>query len=98
MQASEQARVQVTIDGPVAVATLNRPDVLNAVDDAMRGELAQVVERVGNDDSIRALVITGAGRGFCSGGDIRAMQERQSAPADEKADFGWRRQRRCTTS
>lgn len=94
MQASEQARVQLTIDGPVAVATLNRPDVLNAVDDGMRAELAQVVERVGTDDSIRALVLTGAGKGFCSGGDIRAMRERQAAPADEKADFGWRRQRR----
>jgi enoyl-CoA hydratase/carnithine racemase len=94
MQASEQARVLVTIDGPVAVATLNRPDVLNAVDDGMRADLAQVVERVGSDDSIRALVITGAGKGFCSGGDIRAMRERQAAPADERSDFAWRRQRR----
>ena len=94
MQATEQARVQLTIDGPVAVATLNRPAVLNAVDDAMRAELSQVVDRVASDDSIRALVITGAGKGFCSGGDIRAMQERQAAPADTKADFGWRRQRR----
>jgi len=94
MQASEQARVQLTVDEPVAVATLNRPQVLNAVDDRMRAELAQVVERVGSDDSIRALIITGAGKGFCSGGDIRAMRERQAAPAEEKADFGWRRQRR----
>jgi enoyl-CoA hydratase/carnithine racemase len=94
MQSSEQARVQLTIDGPVAVATLNRPDVLNAVDDGMRAELSQVVDRVGADDSIRALVLTGAGRGFCSGGDVRAMRERQAAPADEKADYGWRRQRR----
>ena len=90
----EPRRVELTIqDGGVAVATLNRPEVLNAVDTQMRVELARVIERVGNDDSIRALVITGAGRGFCAGGDIKAMESRLGAPAGAVADHGWRRQR-----
>jgi enoyl-CoA hydratase/carnithine racemase len=90
----EPRRVELTIhDGGVAVATLNRPEVLNAVDGQMRTELAEVVERVGRDDSIRALILTGAGRGFCAGGDIKAMETRMSAPSGTVADFGWRRQR-----
>jgi enoyl-CoA hydratase/carnithine racemase len=90
----EPRRVELTIhDGGVAVATLNRPEVLNAVDGQMRTELAQVVERVGHDDSIRALIITGAGRGFCAGGDIKAMEGRMAAPSGTIADHGWRRQR-----
>ena len=94
VSSGEPRRVELTIhDGGVAVATLNRPEVLNAVDGPMRAELAQVVERVGHDDGIRALIITGAGRGFCAGGDIKAMESRLGAPAGSIADHGWRRQR-----
>jgi enoyl-CoA hydratase/carnithine racemase len=90
----EPRRVELTVhDGGVAVATLNRPEVLNAVDGPMRAELAQVVERVGHDDGIRALILTGAGRGFCAGGDIKAMESRLGAPPGSIADHGWRRQR-----
>jgi enoyl-CoA hydratase/carnithine racemase len=59
----------------------------------MRAELAQVVERVGHDDGIRALILTGSGRGFCAGGDIKAMESRLDAPPGSIADHGWRRQR-----
>ena len=94
-QASGEARrVELTVhEGGVAVATLNRPEVLNAVDGPMRTQLAQVIERVGADDSIRALVLTGAGRGFCAGGDIKGMEQRLGAPSGTVADYGWRRQR-----
>jgi enoyl-CoA hydratase/carnithine racemase len=92
--ADEPRRVELTVhDGGVAVATLNRPEVLNAVDGPMRAELAQVVERAGHDDGIRALILTGAGRGFCAGGDITAMESRLGAPSGSIADHGWRRQR-----
>jgi len=92
---SADERVLLTIhESGVAVATLNRPDVLNAVDEELRGALARVVDQAHQDDSIRALVITGAGRGFCAGGDIKAMQSRLTAAPGEIADVGWRRQRR----
>jgi 2-(1,2-epoxy-1,2-dihydrophenyl)acetyl-CoA isomerase len=68
-------RVLLTKDGPVATLTLNRPDKLNAADDAMREGLAAALENAQRDASIRAVVITGAGRGFCAGGDIQKMVE-----------------------
>jgi enoyl-CoA hydratase/carnithine racemase len=79
--------------GGVAVATLNRPEVLNAVDGPMRTDLARMLEQVEADDSIRALILTGAGRGFCAGGDIKGMEGRLSAAPGTIADPGWRRQR-----
>ncbi|MGE3908735.1 MAG: enoyl-CoA hydratase/isomerase family protein [Chloroflexota bacterium] len=91
---AEAPRVLLTVEDGIAVATLNRPDVLNAVDEPMREALADMVEHVGKDTSVRALVITGAGRGFCAGGDIRAMRTRLAQPIGTVADVGWRRQRR----
>ncbi len=57
----------------VATVTLNRPHVLNAIDAAMAEELNAVLELLATDRSVRAIVITGAGRGFCSGADLRAL-------------------------
>src|SRR5882672_8537313 len=54
----------------VAIITLNRPDVLSSFNRAMSGELREAFERVAKDDSIRAVVLTGAGRGFCAGQDL----------------------------
>ena len=59
-----------TKENGVAVLTLNRPDKLNAVSPAMWFELARAMEDVQNDEEIRVLVITGAGRGFCAGADV----------------------------
>jgi len=58
-------------DGPVAWITLNRPEVLNAYDTHMRDDLYMALGALRDDESIRALVLRGAGRAFCSGGDIR---------------------------
>ncbi len=55
----------------IAVATLNRPDRLNALTFEMFDELAQLAADVGTDDRVRVLVLTGAGRGFCAGLDLR---------------------------
>ena len=52
------------------VITLNRPDRLNALNDAMHLELRQALDEVEADESCRAVMITGAGRGFCSGQDL----------------------------
>jgi len=81
-------------DGPVAVLTLNRPQARNAIDDAMRADLMTVLDEVARTDSIKALVITGAGKGFCSGGDVKSMQARLAVPQGEIAMNGWRRQQR----
>lgn len=54
----------------VASVTLNRPDKLNALTEQMCKELVDVLHRVAEDDTIRVLVLTGAGRGFCAGADL----------------------------
>lgn len=58
----------------VATVTLNRPEVLNAFSTPMQRELAAVVLRLADDDAVRAVVLTGAGRAFCAGGDIGEME------------------------
>lgn len=63
--------------GAVALITLNRPEKLNAWTHQMRDEMLDVIDRVNGDDSFGAIVITGAGRGFCAGADIGAMFKKQ---------------------
>ncbi len=74
-------------DGNVAIVTLNRPEVLNALRPAMRQDIANVFESFQDDDTVRAVVITGAGRGFCAGGDIRLMTEERPLGMREQS-FG----------
>lgn len=65
--------IDLKIEGAVATVTLNRPDKLNALDLAMREELAECFARLRFDDAVRAIVVTGAGRAFCSGADVGRM-------------------------
>ena len=57
----------------VAVVTLNRPEVMNAFSDAMREDLLRAVGEAAANPEVRCVVITGAGRAFCAGGDIASM-------------------------
>jgi 2-(1,2-epoxy-1,2-dihydrophenyl)acetyl-CoA isomerase len=59
----------------VATLTLNRPERLNALGDTLRDDLLDAVLRASGDGDVRAIVITGAGKGFCSGGDVKAMHD-----------------------
>lgn len=81
--------------GPVALLTLNKPDRLNALSAAMRAEVEVALAEAQADDAVRALVVTGAGRGFCSGADLAGaamMAERAPEPQgqNERIDeMGW---------
>ncbi|WP_219209698.1 enoyl-CoA hydratase/isomerase family protein [Variovorax boronicumulans] len=86
--------IEWRVDDGIAILALNRPEVRNAIHDDMRAELMAVLDRVNRDEGIRALVLTGNGKAFCAGGDIRAMQQRMQAPAGDVAYNGWARQQR----
>jgi 2-(1,2-epoxy-1,2-dihydrophenyl)acetyl-CoA isomerase len=59
----------------ILTVTLNRPDKLNAFVGHMRRDLAEVLEHAGSDRNVRVVIITGAGRAFCAGGDIAFMAD-----------------------
>ena len=59
----------------VAVLTLNRPDRLNAMSRSMLDGLLEALPRLAEDPTVGVVVLTGAGRGFCAGGDVKAMAE-----------------------
>jgi enoyl-CoA hydratase/carnithine racemase len=88
------AAIELRANDGVATLLLNRPQVRNAIDDAMRAELVALLDRIARDDGIRAVVVTGQGPAFCAGGDIKGMRARMAAPPGEVAINGWRRQQR----
>ena len=69
----EPTRVTVTVEGGVADVRLNRPDKINALDPAMFSALRSAALQVGGDPSVRAVVLSGEGRGFCAGLDLAAI-------------------------
>lgn len=63
--------LQIERDGPVAIVTLNRPDALNALSRALRGEIVKAFTELRSDEDIRCVVLTGAGRAFTAGVDLK---------------------------
>ncbi len=90
----DHSLIELQVHSGIATLTLNRPDKRNAMSDAMRTEFIDALESVTADKAIRALVLTGAGKAFCAGGDIAGMQKRMNAPAGEVGFNGWHRQQR----
>lgn len=89
MTANETLSVQTPHAG-VMVLQLNRPDRLNAINDVMVGELKETLAALATDTSVNAVVITGAGRGFCSGIDMRDFGldlPEAAAPAIDRLRF-----------
>jgi enoyl-CoA hydratase/carnithine racemase len=60
------------VDGPAAILTLNRPERLNAFTGVMMNEMIEAFDMADADDAVRAVIVTGAGRGFCAGADLGA--------------------------
>lgn len=69
----------------IAVITLNRPEVLNAVNQALMQGLSQALDQAEGDDEVRAIILTGAGRAFCAGADLQQMSRRQQSEAEAPA-------------
>ena len=78
--------------GPVALVTLNRPEFLNAMSYGLQEDLRAVCAEIEADDSLRAMVLTGSGRGFCAGADLSGQG---GAPPHDKTQgenldqYGW---------
>jgi 2-(1,2-epoxy-1,2-dihydrophenyl)acetyl-CoA isomerase len=77
--------------GKIAIMTMNRPASLNALNDELRDAFPGACQELRNDDSVWAVIITGAGRGFCSGADLRSSREESEHPSrQERLDvYGW---------
>ena len=78
------------IDGGVAVLTLNRPDRLNALSEEMVASLCSALPRLGADPAVGAIVLTGAGRGFCAGGDVKRMATAEQTMEERQEGLRWR--------
>jgi len=80
-----EQRILYSKEDSIATITLNRPDRLNAVTDDMLVDLTKMVAEVIRDDEVRAMIITGNGRAFCSGTDVSALgRDEQEAGAERQ--------------
>jgi 2-(1,2-epoxy-1,2-dihydrophenyl)acetyl-CoA isomerase len=77
--------LESTQDG-IAWLTLNRPDRLNAFSPEMLLALGETLQRLGGDPNAGVIVVTGAGRGFCAGGDVKTMETRASESFEERVE------------
>jgi 2-(1,2-epoxy-1,2-dihydrophenyl)acetyl-CoA isomerase len=77
--------LETTEDG-IAWLTLNRPDRLNAFSPAMLSDLGEALQRLSADAAVGAVVISGAGRGFCAGGDVKTMPSRAAQGFEERVE------------
>jgi len=80
--------VRYDIDGHVATITLDRPEKLNAIDGALRRDLNAAFTRLREDDDARVAIVTGSGRAFCAGADLRSQT---GSPAGDFPGSFWER-------
>lgn len=78
--------VLLDVDKHIATVTLNRPEALNTMNDELRAELLTTWDRLRNDDDIRVCIVTGAGRAFCAGLDMKeaAARVQEGGPAQRR--------------
>jgi enoyl-CoA hydratase len=94
MEKWNESSVAYTVKDWRATITLNRPDRLNAIDERMPAEIQEAVERANADRNVHVIIVTGAGRAFCAGYDLKDYAERkgenagvQTMPWDPMVDF-----------
>lgn len=75
--------IQFEVKDSIATITLNRPESFNALTHALAEEVGQALQRIENDPAVRVVVITGAGRAFCAGGDVKGFVESLEGSPDE---------------
>jgi enoyl-CoA hydratase len=80
---SEQLVITEEVEPGVVLVTMNRPDRLNALSQGLIAELHRTFEALGTDRAARAIVLTGAGRGFSSGADVKGVEGERGAPGTE---------------
>lgn len=81
------APLDIAHDGPIARLTLNRPDMRNAFDDTLIAALTGAVQAAVDDPAVRVLLLTGAGKAFCAGGDLNWMRKMATlTDAENRAD------------
>ena len=82
--------IELIKEEDIALIYLNRPDVLNALNETMKNELIHALRETGEDDNIRALILSGRGRGFCAGADLNRFLEIQQSDKEhkQKSRFG----------
>ncbi|WP_397397632.1 enoyl-CoA hydratase-related protein, partial [Phenylobacterium sp.] len=81
------------LDAGVLTLTLNRPEARNAMSGAMTAALADQLAKAELDAEVKVLVLTGAGKGFCAGGDVKGMDESNQGGGDSSIDGAIHRQR-----
>ena len=82
MQADDEASLLVERDGAIVILTLNRPQARNAIDTVLTDKLCVALREANDDPAVRVVVLTGAGKVFCSGADIKELA--RMAQTDEK--------------
>ena len=83
----DHTQICYELHGAVATVTLNRPDRLNAWTPVMASEFRQAMERSKKDPQVRAIIVTGAGKGFCAGVDMAALEGMTETGETESAGF-----------
>ncbi len=91
---SERAFVHLERHDGIRHVQLHRPDRLNAVSDELYADLDATLLEVTRDPSTRAILLSGAGRAFCAGADLKAHSSRSRTPAEQRA-YVWAGQRAC---
>jgi enoyl-CoA hydratase/carnithine racemase len=87
---TDYAHIRLESHGHVALATLDRPEKLNALNAGLRDDILQLAADIRADDEVRVLVITGAGRGFCSGADLTGPRPEHEPSQNERLDeWSW---------